>query len=390
MFHADPSFMNILFYSSNFKPMDGGVAEHTHQYVKYFHDRSHSVTVVAPEVEESQSFDEEQPYDIYRIRRWPRPIGYGFFFIFLVKLLYKEEIDVVYCPVWYPLGLYAALLRPLTSIRLVIAVHGWEVEHGWGSFVQPFQVQSAVLQRPVFRTADAVVAVSEWTRERVLSNVSNRVDVYVVNNGVLPEQFECAETLEMVDGVDISHRRVLLTVARLVPRKGHDTVIRALPGILEEHPDTVYLVAGDGPRRSELESLSESVGVEDNVVFLGYVPESDLPDLYNTADLFVMPNRREGTSVEGFGIVFLEANAAGTPVIGGNHGGVPDAIVDDVTGRLIDPYSPEEFAATTIELLDTPEAAVEMGQQGLERVRSEFTWNHSGAELEEIFRRLSQ
>jgi len=218
----------------------------------------------------------------------------------------------------------------------------------------------------------------------VLRTVPDGVDVRVVNNGVDVTEFEDARPLETVGGVDVRDRNVLLTVSRLAPRKGHDVLIEALPSITEEHPDTVYLVAGDGGRRSELESLARRVGVEDHVVFLGYVPDEDLPDLYATADLFVMPNRREGNSVEGFGIVFLEANATGTPVVGGDSGGAPDAVADGVTGRLVDPYDADAVAEAVTELLSDRETLTRMGRNGYERVRSEFNWDRAGRELEEV------
>jgi phosphatidylinositol alpha-1,6-mannosyltransferase len=187
-----------------------------------------------------------------------------------------------------------------------------------------------------------------------------------------------------VAGLDLADRDVLLTVSRLAPRKGHDVVIRALPTIVDAHPDTVYLIAGDGGQRASLEALAKRVGVAEHVVFLGYVPDADLPDLYATADLFVMPNRKEGSSVEGFGIVFLEANATGTPVIGGNSGGVPDAVADGVSGRLVDPASVEDVAGRVVELLSDRETLERLGRGGYERVLAEFTWEHASQELEEV------
>ena len=376
--------MNLLFFTPDFKPMSGGVAEHTHQYANYFAGRDHSVTVVAPRVEGSREFDAGQPYEVVRVRQRPKPFGYLFFLAVLVGVLRRERVDWVYCPVWYPLALFASAVSPFTSARLAIGAHGWEVIHEGRTLSERLQGKGPTLQRPVFRAADVVVAVSEWTREAVLRTVPDGVDVRVVNNGVDVAEFEDARPLETVGGVDVRDRNVLLTVSRLAPRKGHDVLIEALPSITEEHPDTVYLVAGDGGRRSELESLARRVGVEDHVVFLGYVPDEDLPDLYATADQFVMPNRREGNSVEGFGIVFLEANATGTPVVGGDSGGAPDAVADGVTGRLVDPYDADAVAEAVTELLSDRETLARMGRSGYERVRSEFDWERAGRELEEV------
>lgn len=377
--------MDLLFFTTDFKPMSGGVAEHTHQYARYFHERNYTVTVVAPRVEGSRRFDADQAYEVRRVRRRPKPLGYLLLFGLLVRQLYRNDVDWVYCPVWYPLGVFASLVRPFTSARLAVAAHGWEVVHEGRTLNERLQGKGPLVQRRVLRTADAVVAVSEWTRDVVSQSVSG-ANVHVVNNGVDPKAFGGGEPLETVDGVDLRGRNVLLTVARLAPRKGHDVVIEALPAITEAHPDTVYLIAGGGREKSALEALAARIGVEDRIVFLGHVPDSDLPDLYATADLFVMPNRREGNSVEGFGIVFLEAGATGTPVVGGASGGVPDAVVDGVTGRLVDPYSVEALAETVIDLLSDPESLARMGRNGRERVRSEFTWERAGRELEGVLR----
>lgn len=389
--------MNLLIFTTDFKPMAGGKAEHAHRYARYFHERGHTVVTVAPHVEGCEAFDETQPYEIRRVRELPLPgpLSQLRLLSVYVELLREERFDWVYCPFWYPEGWIAALVAPFTSARLAIAVHGREVLYEKDSFEARIRAQRQLLkagmlqpplQRWILRSADVVVAVSQWTRDAVLEAVPEGVDVRVVNNGVSPEEFADAKPIERLDGLDLGDRKVLLTVARLAPRKGHDVVIKALPAIVEEHPDTVYLIAGSGGERASLEALAERAGVEDHVVFLGYVPDSDLPDLYATADLFVMPNRWEGTSVEGFGIVFLEANATRTPVVGGNSGGVPDAVVDGVTGRLVDPYSPEAVAETINEMLSDPQSLARMGENGYERVVSEFTWDHAGGELEALFR----
>jgi phosphatidylinositol alpha-1,6-mannosyltransferase len=145
-----------------------------------------------------------------------------------------------------------------------------------------------------------------------------------------------------------------------------------------------YVVAGDGQQRPALEALATSIGVEDTVEFLGYVPDEDLPSLYNAADVFAMPNRREGTSVEGFGIVFLEANATGTPVVGGRHGGVTDAIEDDETGYLVDPEDSQAVADAIDRLLSDDDLRHSLGEAGRERVEASYTWDDVGAQLRSI------
>lgn len=140
-----------------------------------------------------------------------------------------------------------------------------------------------------------------------------------------------------------AHRdKIILSVGNLVSRKGHDMVIRALPRLLDTIGKVRYLIAGDGPYRAELEDLASSLGVQGHVVFAGKVPDADLPDIYSLCDLFVLPSREqpESCDAERFGMVFLEANASGKPVVAGKSGGVGDAVLDGETGLLVEPRNP--------------------------------------------------
>ncbi len=180
--------------------------------------------------------------------------------------------------------------------------------------------------------------------------------------------------------------RVILTVGNLVSRKGQDMVIRALPQLLKSVPDLVYLIAGGGSYRGELEKLATELGVLDRLVFAGRVPDEDLPDLYALCDVFVMVSRArlEANDVEGFGMVLLEANACGKPVVGGRSGGVPDALADGITGLLVDPLNPTEIAEAIERLLTDRDLAMRLGEQGRRRVLNDFQWSGVGARVKSV------
>ena len=180
--------------------------------------------------------------------------------------------------------------------------------------------------------------------------------------------------------------RIILTVGGLVARKGHDMVIRALPRLRQTVPDVMYLIVGDGPYRTHLETLAVALGVQDHVIFAGKVPGEYLPDIYALSDVFVMPSREQldVCDVEGFGIVFLEANACGKPVVGGRSGGIPDAIIDGVTGLLVNPHDPEDIANALARLLTDGDLAVRIGRQGRLRVASDFNWARLGRRVRGI------
>jgi phosphatidylinositol alpha-1,6-mannosyltransferase len=171
--------------------------------------------------------------------------------------------------------------------------------------------------------------------------------------------------------------RVILSVGGLVPRKGHDTVLRCMPELLRRFPDVTYLIVSSDRRNYEnLDSLARELGVRDQLRVCFDLPTSELPSVYAISDVFAMPSRGrlELCDVEGFGIVFLEANACGKPVVGGRSGGIADAIADGVSGLLVDPNDPSDTARAISQLLDNPEAATRMGRQGRSRVIEQFTW----------------
>jgi phosphatidylinositol alpha-1,6-mannosyltransferase len=179
---------------------------------------------------------------------------------------------------------------------------------------------------------------------------------------------------------------VILTVGGLIERKGQDMVIKALPTIRKSVPEVTYLVVGSGYLRKDLEDMALSLGVRDHVVFTGKIADDELPHLYAMSDVFAMPSRTqlEHDSVEGFGLVYLEAGASGKPVVAGRSGGVEEAVVDGGTGLLVDPTESEDVAKALIRLLSDRELRGRLGNQGYERVRKEYTWDIVGRHVMEI------
>src|SRR5262249_5045606 len=171
--------------------------------------------------------------------------------------------------------------------------------------------------------------------------------------------------------------KVVLSVGTLQARKGHDMVIRALPRLPQLVPGGTYLIVGEGPYRDVLEKVALELEVGDRVVFAGRVSAEELPDVYAISDVFVMPSREQTDKcdVEGFGLVFLEASACAKPVIGGRSGGVHDAIVDSVTGLLVNPRDPEDIANALAQLLRDEDLAVRLGQHGRAWITKKFDWS---------------
>jgi phosphatidyl-myo-inositol dimannoside synthase len=258
----------------------------------------------------------------------------------------------------------AGWMRAITSRPYAVWVHGEEV---WGK-LRPRVARS--LQR-----ADVVFAPSEFTARRVEVTAGLAPgSVVVIPHCLTPE----LDRLLTLSREPVSGR--VLTVARLVAHhsyKGIDRVIEAWPSILERVPDATLVVGGDGNDRPRLEALARDLGVSGRVVFEGPVDDNDLLDLYGSSSVFVLASRTAFEPVpqgEGFGLVFVEAGAAGLPVVAGRGGPAPEIVVDGRTGVLVDPNSPAEIAEAIANLLADPGAAEQMGNAGRERVESEYSY----------------
>lgn len=170
----------------------------------------------------------------------------------------------------------------------------------------------------------------------------------------------------------LSGRRVLLSVGRLIRRKNHGLVVEALPEVLRAHPDMLYVIAGHGPHREAIEREVHCRGLDDSVAFTGHVTPAELRALYERAELFVMPSLENERDVEGFGIVFLEANCFGTPVVAGRSGGMSEAVEDGVNGVLVSPTDAGELGRVLSGLLGDSDRLRRLGEQGRERTLVRF------------------
>ena len=287
---------------------------------------------------------------------------------------------LVHCGRGLPEGLSARLAQLTGGAPYVCWTHGEEL--GFASTSR----ELTWLTRRVLAGARGVIA-NSMNSKRLLVEKWQLPDrrVHVVHPGVDAERFHPA-----TNGNDLRARFagpedvVFLSVGRLQRRKGHDTVIAALPAVRRILPQIRYVIVGDGPERASLQELARQTGVADITHFAGAVPEIDLPRWYRASDVFVLPNRAQGVDFEGFGIVFLEAAASGLPVVGGRSGGVPETMIDGETGRLVSGTSASELAAVMTALARSPEHRACFGRAGRERVLLDFSWTRAATQLTEI------
>ncbi|GGW99258.1 glycosyltransferase family 4 protein [Streptomyces chryseus] len=280
--------------------------------------------------------------------------------------------------VWFgaaaPLGLMAHRLRGATGIRTAVATtHGHEV---WWARTPG----ARGLLRRVGARADTVTYLGASTLAPIAAAMGPgaRLERLVpgVDTGVFRPGLDPAPVRERYG---LGDRPVILCAARLVTRKGQDTLIRALGRVRCAVPDAVLLLVGDGPDERRLRRLAAAYEVADRVVFAGGHPHGAMPSFYAAADVFAMPcrTRKRGLEVEGLGIVFLEAAASGLPVLVGDSGGAPDAVRDGETGYVVDGRSGAAVADRLVRMLTDPPLARAMGEKGRERVRTEWSWDRS-------------
>jgi phosphatidylinositol alpha-1,6-mannosyltransferase len=273
-----------------------------------------------------------------------------------------------------PLGLLAPALRDDPGIeRFVALTHGHEA--AWA------QLPGArSLLRRIGTAVDVVTYLGEYTRGRIAGALPSSAAARMVQlpPGVNEGEFRPgAGGAEILDRLGLADRPVVVCVSRLVPRKGQDTLIRSLPEIHRRAPGTAILIVGGGPYRKRLEQMVDDAGLAGDVVFTGSVPWADLPEYFDAGDVFAMPcrTRRGGLDVEGLGIVYLEASATGLPVVAGDSGGAPDAVIDGETGYVVDGRSAAQVAERIADLLDDPAKAKEFGRRGRDWIERAWRWD---------------
>jgi phosphatidylinositol alpha-1,6-mannosyltransferase len=359
-----------LVVTNDFPPRLGGVQQYVWNLVRQL--PSDRVAVVAPRWPGWQEHDAGLPFPVHRwpaSSLWPTPELSRR----LRSLVREHAADVVLFGHGYPLPLLVPELAE-AGIPAVVLTHGAEV---WLART-PGVAQS---MRAALGRARAVTAVSAWTARAISRVLPAGLAMGLLYPAVDPARFSAAP-----DGVRERHglqgRPIVLCVSRLVPRKGQDVLITGMPLVRQLAPDAVLLVVGEGSYRPALEALAAGAP-PDSVVFAGAVGDDELPAFYAASDLFAMPCRSRwgGLEVEGFGIVYLEAAAAGKAVVAGRSGGAEEAIEDQATGLLAEGAEPKAVALAVTRLLRDPDALAAMGSAGRDRVERRFTWSQRGEQL---------
>ncbi|WP_090477795.1 glycosyltransferase family 4 protein [Nakamurella panacisegetis] len=300
------------------------------------------------------------------------------------KLIERHRLEAVWFGAAAPLALLTPTLRRAGIVRAVASTHGHEV--GWSML--PGSRQAL---RAIGREVDVVTFVSRYARRRIAAALGPTAALEYLPAGVDTTVFrpDPGARTRVRSALGLGQRPVVACISRLVARKGQDMLIRALPGVLESVPDAVLLVVGGGPDADALRRLADDVGVAENVTFVGSVPWPELPAHYAAADVFAMPCRTRGggLDVEGLGIVFLEASAMQLPVVAGDSGGAPEAVLPGRTGLVVGGRDVDGIAQAISGLLLDRERSARMGAAGREWITERWNWQRSADRLADLLSR---
>jgi len=354
--------MKLLLVAPVFAPQVGGVPTLYHHLC--LNMPKGSVQVLAADCPGAAEFDAKQPYTIHRIPKFAEIDIGGIPTIvkeaWRVARLARQMGATHICMGHVNQSLLAMLLKPWVRQEIFLYAHGEEIAQDYGGRLY------GLCKAQFLKGLKRAISVSRYTATQLEARGGPDLAVTVIANAVDGADFRPQDKdPALLDRFRLRGKRVILSVARLEARKGHDRVIEALPQVLEQVPDAHYLVCGSGEESERLQKMVANLGLHEAVSFVDYVSQEDLCPVYNLADVFVMPNRRMDDGVtEGFGIVFLEAGACGVPVVGGNDGGVPDAIIDGDTGYLVDGNDMAAIGERLTTLLTDRPLAHKMGEAG--------------------------
>ncbi|HOZ56340.1 MAG TPA: glycosyltransferase family 4 protein [bacterium] len=361
--------MNILLFTLEYPPFKGGVANYYGNLVGRW---PASDQVLVLHNNEGQL-----------IKKW-LPIKWLPAIWQLYIKIKKEKIDHIIVGHILPLGTAVYFVSKITRTPYTVFLHGMDL-----AYAQKLPRKSKLAYK-ILAKAENIICVNNYTADltRKFLKENQYEKIKVVHPGIDPElEIDNQLTEELRFKHNLTNKIVLFSVGRLVKRKGVDNVIKAMPEILKSAPNLYYIIAGDGPDKIYLKELARGIN---NVIFLGEVADKEKWAWLSLCDIFIMPARNIDGDFEGFGIVYLEANLAGKPVIAGDSGGTKDAVQGAYSGILVDPENISRIAGAVIGLAQDAKLRIKLGEQGRERAINEFNWEKQIDKIYNVIHRLPE
>lgn len=366
--------MKKLIITLEYPPKIGGIASYVHQFAVEMNPDE--TVVLAPNYTGASDFDKQEKFKIIRKNMlwpafiWPRWIRLVFQVWVIVK---KENIDIIYLHHVLPVGYVAWLMKKIKKIPFVVFSHGTDVEYATRS-----KWKRKMLGK-VLKESEQIVFNSKNLKHRllkVLPEYKNKSSVlYPCPEQIFYDSISTEEINNLKAKYALEGKKVMLAVGRFDEGKGHTHLIRMLPKILERVPNLVWFVVGDGPKKDFLLGEIQKRSLQSITRFIGEIPHKELSKFYHLADLFVLLTHPDEGREEGLGLVFLEAAAAGLPVVAGKSGGVEEAVVHTQTGIVVDIYKGDESVIESIvKMLQDKEYAKRLADNAKSRVQADFKW----------------
>ncbi len=382
--------MNILLIAFDYPPLTGGIANLSYEVAKNLSAENDLLLVVAPAIKGYKEWDNKSKLITFRVPDI-KIIREVVLFFMMLYLVFKFKIDIIDNLTWYPSAVISYFVTISTGVPYVIHVHAMDyLEDKRGVFNKlKYNWLRTFIKRLTFEGAKRVIAVSNFMKDVLIVRGVDALKIKVIAPGVDCERFvPDLDAKKIISRHGLENKRILLTVSRLDDYKGHDMVIKALPKLISKFPDIRYLIVGTGPYERRLSSLAKELNLNEYVIFTGWVDDEALPLYYNACDIFILLSREvyEEAKVEGYGLVFLEANACAKPIVAGRSGGIKDAVIDKVTGVLVDPLNLDEIDSAITKILSDIHYAKSLGANGLDRIKKErLDWHSAGKRIGQVF-----
>ena len=375
--------MKLLIYTHEFPPFLGGLATTSFKLANGIGREGFETTVLAPGYSlADKETDDALPCKVVRIpglgSRWIKLVPFfeiiiGWVYLMLTLVRVKPDIVLFITEEAETAG----GLLPYYSFKPVVRIAGSGITTCFHGKKITKRMMSFPMRR-LYDNASLIIAVSESTKELLCGIGVRGEKIKVIYNGVNQSWISEKPKIRKVSKIRKDYginkdTPVLLTVARVLPRKGQDMVIKALPIVLGEFPSVKYFIVGDGRYKEKFEQLAKELGVSGNVIFTGGVKHENTMSFFDLSDIFIMPNRYWNNKVEGLPNSLLEAAARSKPLIAGDHGGSREAVINNETGFLVDPESVEDIANAILAILGDSGKASQMGASGKKRIEQLHT-----------------
>ncbi len=372
--------MRVALITQDFPPDTGGIETYANELAKRLAQWCDDFTVYAPGVDGAGHDDQLFDFAVKRFGRFNSLLNFSLL-PFLPNEVYRKNIEVCFHTQWQTV-ISSIFARQISGYpkKIFTAAHARELLYNpyENTPASPFFLR---YRSRIFDQVDHWFPVSRYTRDILTEQGISDKESTVIRNGTDPDRFYPFDASGLRRELGLENRKILLTITRLVQRKGIDDVIKVIDHIKEDIPEIAYVVVGQGPKEAALKEMVSRRNLESYVYFHGEVSHESLPRYYNMCDVFVMPSRTAEPDVEGFGIVFLEANACAKPVIGTDSGGIPDAVLDKETGLIINERDSDQLSRAIRWMLEEPQQADKLGRQGRKRVEQDLNWEEVADKL---------